>query len=107
MFSADQQQLLELLRSDWDLQFTGTVSEDDILKLLEQRILQVADKSPEAFFQLMYRLDVPEDKVRNVLFKPEAPMEIAKLVYKRQLQKVEARKWFKTDDSEADSDLKW
>jgi hypothetical protein len=107
MSATDQQQVLQMLQSDWDLHIAGTISEEEILLQLEKRILHIADKNPEVFFQLMYRLDVPEEKVRNVLFETDAAMQIAKMVYKRQLQKIEARKWFKNDEREVDNDLKW
>lgn len=96
-----------MLEADWGLQLTDVVSEETILKHLEQKILELADRNPEAFFQLMYRLDVAEQKVKSVLFEPDAGMQIAKLVYKRQLQKIEVRKLFRAKDDVADDDLKW
>lgn len=104
---SDQQQVADMLQADWGLQMPGYVSEEAILEQLEQRILAIADKDPEAFFQLMYRLDVPEQKVRSVLFEQDAGMQIAKLVYKRQLQKIEARKMFRSAEHEVDEDLRW
>ncbi len=96
-----------MLEADWGLQLPDVVSEETILKHLEQKILELADRNPEAFFQLMYRLDVAEQKVKSVLFEPDAGMQIAKLVYKRQLQKIEVRKLFRAKDDVADDDLKW
>jgi hypothetical protein len=104
---SDQQQVVDMLQADWGLQLPGFVSEETILEQLEKRIMAMADKDPEAFFQLMYRLDVSEQKVKSVLFEQDAGMQIAKLVYKRQLQKIEARNMFRSAASDVDEDLKW
>jgi hypothetical protein len=104
---SDQQQVVSMLQADWGLQLPEFVSEEAILEQLEKRILAIADKDPEAFFQLMYRLDVSEQKVKSVLFEQDAGMQIARLVYKRQLQKIEARNMFRSAESEVDEDLKW
>lgn len=104
---SEQQEVVQMLEADWGLQLPEMVSEETILKHLEQKILELADKNPEAFFQLMYRLDVSEQKVKSVLFEPDAGMQIARLVYKRQLQKIEARKLFRDKGDVADEDLKW
>lgn len=104
---SDQQQVAAMLQADWGLQLPELVSEEAILEELEKRILAIADKDPEAFFQLMYRLDVSEQKVRSVLFEQDAGMQIAKLVYKRQLQKIEARKMFRSEENEVDEELRW
>ena len=104
---SEQQEVIRMLEADWGLQSPEGVSEEAILKLLEQKILQLADKNPEAFFQLMYRLDVSEQKVKSVLFEPDAGMQIARLVYKRQLQKIEVRKLFREKGDIAEDDLKW
>jgi hypothetical protein len=55
----------------------------------------------------MYRLDIPEQKVRSVLFEPDAGMQIAALIHKRQLQKIEARRMFRHPDVDIEDELKW
>ena len=103
---SEQKDLVQSLQSDWGLQLPELVSEEEILKQLERRVLELADKNPESFFQLMYRLDIPEQKVKAVLFEPDAAKQIASLIYKRQLQKIEVRKMFH-NDKEIDDELKW
>ncbi|MBL7717230.1 MAG: hypothetical protein JNL72_00230 [Flavipsychrobacter sp.] len=107
MPESQQSELVQLLQAEWGLQLTGQVSEEVILAELERRVLAIADKNPEAFFQLMYRLDVPEQKVKAVLFEPDAAMQIARLIYRRQLQKIEARKAFNNAAEDVEDDLKW
>jgi hypothetical protein len=58
---------------------------------------------------LLYRIDVPEKKLRYLLEQQQgenAPLLIADLIIERQLQKIESRKQFKKDDPIPD-DEKW
>jgi len=96
-----------MLQGEWGLQLPDIVSEEAILEQLERKVMELADKNPERFFQLMYRLDVSEQKVKAVLFEQDAAMQIAKLIYKRQLQKIEARKMFATEKKDIDEELQW
>jgi hypothetical protein len=107
MAASEQQEVVQMLQNDWELQLPELVSEQEILEQLEKRVIQLADRDPEAFFQLMYRLDVPEQKLRAGLLEQDAPMQIAKLIYKRQLQKIEARKMFRSKPPDIEDELKW
>ena len=103
---SEQQQIAQQLQQEWELRLPEMVSEEAILKQLEQRVMYLIDKNPEAFFQLLYRLDVPEHKVTAVLYERDAAKQIAKLIYQRQVQKVQSRKLFRNDNS-IDKDLEW
>ncbi len=107
MHLSEQQQLAQQLQQDWELQLPDTVSEEQILLQLEKRVRYLIERNLESFFQLMYRLDVPEHKVTSVLYEEDAAMQIAKLIYRRQLQKIQSRKLFRDDNRNADMDLRW
>ena len=104
---SEQKDLVQSLRAEWGLQLPELVSEEEILQQLERKVIELADRNPESFFQLMYRLDIPEQKVKLVLFEPDAAAQIAGLIYKRQLQKIEVRKMFHRHDYDIDDELKW
>ncbi|MFI5196118.1 MAG: hypothetical protein ACHQD8_03445 [Chitinophagales bacterium] len=94
------------LQNDWDLQLPDTLSEEAILKLLADRVVTILERGPETFFQLMYRLDISEKKLNAVLQDDDVAGKIARLIYDRQLQKIQSRlanKVSKDDDPE----LKW
>lgn len=94
------------LQQEWGLQLPPAFSEEEILQLLADAIAAIAQKGPEAFFQLMYRLDIPEKKLYSSLQDKDVAQKVARLVYARQLQKVESRKRHSTPKPE-DDDLAW
>jgi len=95
------------LQNDWGIQLPQTLSEESILKLLADKVVQVLERGPETFFQLMYRLDISEKKLNAVLEDDNVAAKIARLIYDRQLQKIQSRQAFKGKAEESDPDLKW
>lgn len=101
------EEIFEKLKNTWDLTGTPLVSKEVILQQLEARISEMIVRQPEQFFQLMYRLDISEQKVQQALFDPENGIrQIALLIYERQLQKIHLRASGKTTKSD-DPDLEW
>ena len=94
------------LQSDWDIQLPERLTEEAILQLLAEKIVAVLERGPEVFFQLMYRLDISEKKLNAVLLDQDVAMKTAKLVYDRQLQKIQSRQAFRGEQSD-DPELKW
>jgi hypothetical protein len=85
-----------------------TISEATILQKLELRVLQLIAQGPDSFFQLMYRLDVSEKKLAEVMHDEKAGAKIAELIYRRQLEKITSRAFNKCNAStEEDAAMKW
>ena len=95
------------LGRDWDLKLPDTLSEEAILKLLADRIVTVLERGPETFFQLMYRLDISEKKLNAILLEDDVAIKIARLIYDRQLQKIQSRLTNKMKRENDDPELKW
>lgn len=95
------------LNQNLGLQLPDTVSEQEIIALLADRIVAYLDKGAEAFFQLMYRLDIPERKMQEALDKEDTPVRLATLIYERQLQKMQSRSLYKKDNTDIDPELSW
>ena len=95
------------LKDDWDLQLPDTLSEEAILKLLADRIVTILERGPETFFQLMYRLDISEKKLNAVLQDDDVAAKIARLIYDRQLQKIQSRHEHRMESEGDDAELKW
>ncbi len=107
-----QTELSELRKSfkeKFELEMPETYSEEEILLGLEKRLGQLLERNPEEFFQMMYRIDIPEGKMHEVLRQQDALAALSVLVYQRQLQKIKSRlkykSYFEKDDT--DSELKW
>ena len=94
------------LQSDGDIQLPERLTEEAILQLLAAKIVAVLERGPEVFFQLMYRLDISERKLNAILLDQDVAVKIAKLVYDRQLQKIQSRQAFRGEKSD-DPELKW
>lgn len=80
-----------------------------LLVLLSNHIDTLLKNDFSRLIQILYRLDVSEDKLRYLLQHNKDIMAssiIAKLIVERQLQKIESRRHFKKDDDIAD-DEKW
>ena len=95
------------LKDDWDLQLPDTISEETILKLLAARVVTILERGPETFFQLMYRLDISEKKLNAVLQDDDVAGKIARLIYDRQLQKIQSRLTNKVSKDADDPELEW
>lgn len=95
------------LRKEWDLSFTETLSEEALLQMLADKIVDILAKGPETFFQLMYRLDISEKKLLAVLADENTPVLIARLIYDRQLQKIKSRHEHRIKDLNDDPELNW
>jgi hypothetical protein len=95
------------LKNDWDIVVPDTLSEEAILKLLADRVVQILERGPETFFQLMYRIDISEKKLNVILHEEKVADKIARLIYDRQLQKIKSRLAHKNSGNTTDPDLSW
>ena len=100
---ADAIQLLEndFLTSGIDLKIAGKIFGDafDLRELLAKEIIKTGGPSSEQFYRLLYRVDIPEAKVKELLDEEIGlPFEIrvAELLIIRALQKAYFRKKFKS-----------
>ena len=99
-------QLNELLSKQLGLQISDTISDEELLQKLADKLASTIVNSPDEFFQLMYRLDIPEIALQQALTKQNIAEELALLVYKRQMQKIQSRAKF-TGGPIDDTDLQW
>lgn len=102
-----KQEVATELAKDWALMIPENVTEEAILQLLADRVVTLIERSPEEFFQLMYRLDVSEKKLNRVLQEADVAQQIARLIYNRQLQKIESRALYRSQNDSEDPEMKW
>jgi hypothetical protein len=102
----EQQLVARFLESDWGIQLAGVISEQEIIAKLALQIAVIAEKGPETFFQLMYRLEIPEKQLVNAMHDKQVALEIARLVYNRQLQKIRSRAYYKNKPGD-EPDISW
>lgn len=95
------------LRDEWDIQLPETLTEEALLLLLADRIVTILERGAETFYQLMYRLDIPEKKLNAVLGDDNVPEQIARLIYDRQLQKIKSRQENRMKRDTSDPEMSW
>ncbi|MCW3120820.1 MAG: hypothetical protein JWQ38_312 [Flavipsychrobacter sp.] len=95
------------LQNDWGLIVPDNASEEALLKLLADRVVDYLEKGPDAFYQLMYRIDISEKKLNSILHEEHVAVHIARLIYDRQVQKLQSRKTNKVQNTDDDPELKW
>jgi len=95
------------LKSDWDIILPDKFSEEEILRRLADRIVTILERGPDTFCQLMYRLDISEKKLNAILNEDDVALKIARLIYDRQLQKIQSRRENSKPGDNADPELKW
>ena len=77
-----------------------------LMNALTARVIYLLEREAEAFFQLMYRLDIPERQLQEAFGAADPPAAIAQLIYDRQLEKA-ARRAATPARKEDDNDLHW
>lgn len=95
------------LKEEWGVTIPDLYSEEAILKMLEQRVIHLIETEPESFIPLMYRLDISEKKLNGVMNEADVAHKIARLIYDRQIQKIQSRRFYRSTDAANDPDLKW
>ena len=84
-----------------------TLSEEAIVNALADRLAQIIEQGPDAFYRLMYRLDVSEKKIRAITGSDDVARKVARFVYDRQVQKVQSRRDNTPPRPMGDDDMTW
>ncbi len=108
-FNTMEQEITSMLQSMMDLEPTEKYSEEELTALLAIHINQLLQNNFEKLVSLLYRIDVSEKKLKQLLKdhpKEDAGNIIASLIIERQLEKIKSRKLFKTD-ADFDGEEKW
>lgn len=106
MNDQDKGQTFTELAKSWNLKKADTVSEEAVLDALALRVSRLLEREPEAFFGLMYRLDISEKRLQAALTGANPPEAVARLIWDRQCEKVRLRRQH-TGEKGADPDLNW
>lgn len=95
------------IATEMGLQLPEGVSEEELLRLLAEKVALVVQEGQEAFYRLMYRLDINERALNRVAGTKDVAAKVARLIYERQLAKAQARRAYKQERDESDPELKW
>ena len=106
-----RQQLIEHINNSFGLAIPEQADNKELHNLLSGYINQLIEKDFQRLIQLLYRIDVNETKLRQILKenldKDAAPI-ISSLIMERQIQKINSRKQSgRTPADEIDENEKW
>ena len=101
--------LVSGINQSLEISLPETASLDELKQKLSIHINDLINHDFQKLVSLLYRIDVNENKMRNLLEQKEgenAAGLIADLIIERQLEKIESRKKSSNNDSIPDDD-KW
>lgn len=67
---------------------------EHLRRLLVERIVELLNRNPEKLMSILYRIDVSERRVNEIMtksFPTEVPLHLADLIIERQLAKARSR----------------
>ena len=102
MYEESTDQLIQELNGSFGWDLARGLRPEELEELLAEKMNRWILTDFNALLQFLYRIDVSETRVRNLL--KENPNEdagrlLAKLVLERQRQKVQTRRQFKSGDT--------
>ena len=90
------EEVFSLVTKDFQLpEIKEEFSEDKALLILTKAISQLMDRNLERLLQICYRIDLSENKLKQILHESEPDQvaaDLAKALWERQKQKVEIRR---------------
>lgn len=106
-----QQQLIEHINKNFDLAIPQTSSREELYRSLAEYINHLIQKDFQKLVQLLYRIDVNETKLKQLLKdnpdKDAAPI-ISNLIIERQIQKIKSRQQSREQNMDGiDENEKW
>ncbi|MBV8254916.1 MAG: hypothetical protein JO154_20115 [Chitinophaga sp.] len=105
------QETTQWANQTFELRIPDQVSYDELQQQLAKRLKQIISKDFQQFVFLLYRIDVSEKKVQQII-QEAAKLEIepypaiAGLIIERQLQKIASRASFRQQQADDDEE-KW
>ncbi len=78
-------------------------NENQVLEMIRSRVAELLDRDPELLMSYLYRLDILETKLKQVLHKnSNLPIAegISQLIFQRQMERVVTKRKYKQDPIE-------
>ena len=102
--------IIKYLNEKFELNIPAETTQEQLEIFLAKRINQLITNDFTQLLQLLYHIDVSEQKLRSLLKQntaTDAGRIIAVLVIERQLEKLRSRQQFRRDDDKINEEEKW
>lgn len=107
---SEANELMKNVSREFNLQLQEQISAEQILSTLAERINQLITTDFNELLRILYRLDVSEPKLKQLLKQhpdADAGKLIAQLIVERQAEKQKSRQQFRQRDETIPDDEKW
>ena len=95
------QETYSIISKDFQLpEVKEEFSEEKAIEILSKAISQLMDRNLERLLQICYRVDLSENRLKQILYESEpdrVAFDLAKALWERQKQKVEIRRKYSGD----------
>ena len=105
----DSKELILSLKTDLAISLPEDEGMNTLRSVLSAYINELIDKNFQQLVNLLYRLDISENKLKQMLndVKEDAGLIIADLIIERQTQKMKTKKQFQQKQRDIDEEEKW
>ena len=102
----ESNELIQDLNRAYALELTPSLTLEQLEALLAEKVNTMIRDDFEALVQLLYRIDVNETKLRELLAAADGPAGkiIARLIMERQWQKIETRRQYSAGKGDGETD---
>jgi hypothetical protein len=103
-------QLIPSINRELDLDLSESIAYDELKQNIVSHINHLINDDFEKLVYILYRVDVNESKIVEVLEKTRgenAAEQIAELIIERQSEKIKTRKEYGQDGADISNDEKW
>jgi hypothetical protein len=93
----------ELIYNDLNIENQESMSDDDMLILIADRVIWFLENDKDLLLSYLYRLDIEEEKIDKALSPNDidpAHIAIGKLILQRQKQRIETKQRYKVEPIE-------
>ena len=100
----------EMEKSELPIHCKINITIGELRLLLSEHIHTLITKDFSRLIAILYRLDISEKKLKVLLqhqLQKDAGLIIADMIIERQLQKIETRKKYSSDNNNIDAEDKW
>ena len=102
--------IIKYLNEKFELNIPVETTQEQMEIFLAGRINQLIENDFTQLLQILYRIDVSEQKLRSLLKQntgTDAGRIIAVLIIERQLEKLRSRQVFRKDDKDINEEERW
>jgi hypothetical protein len=93
----------QLIYNDLNIENRQELTPEQWLELISDRVSWFLENDKDLLMSYLYRLDIPEEQIDRALtpFDPDPPnIAIAKLIYKRQMERLATKQKYKVEPIE-------